>query len=409
MPLLPRRTEGVALQHQSSPVLAIDPDRRRRLALAAVLVALTLALSLPVAAEDDVKSARRSREDARAAQARAAAQIDVLSAEDASLAKGVSDIAEAVASQQGLVQDATRVVADAEQVAAERHAGVAATDAELAAARAKVAGLAVESYIGRRFEDAATVVLESSDASTAVRRAALLDLLHGSSRDALEVLRGVEAERADALAAASAAVAETAARRDELHAALAELEARLATQTRLRAELQRRIDGWQREQDELEAEEARLTELIKKRQLAALGVSPTEAGAASMQGFVLPAKGALGSGFGPRMHPIYRVVRMHNGVDLGGRTGDPVFASKTGEVLFAATSGGYGNVIILEHAGGVSTVYAHLSKIGVTVGERVATGEAIGLIGSTGLSTGPHLHFEVRVGGVPKNPELFLP
>jgi murein DD-endopeptidase MepM/ murein hydrolase activator NlpD len=109
------------------------------------------------------------------------------------------------------------------------------------------------------------------------------------------------------------------------------------------------------------------------------------------------------------MHPIYRVVRMHNGVDISGRTGDPVFASKAGEVLFAGTSGGYGNVIILEHVGGVSTVYAHLSKIGVAVGERVATGEAVGLIGSTGLSTGPHLHFEVRVGGVPKNPELFLP
>jgi murein DD-endopeptidase MepM/ murein hydrolase activator NlpD len=177
----------------------------------------------------------------------------------------------------------------------------------------------------------------------------------------------------------------------------------------LREALQRRVDTWQREQDELEAEEARLTELIKQRQLAALGVAPTEPSAASMQGFVLPAKGALGSGFGPRMHPIYRVVRPHNGVDISGRTGDPVFASKAGQVLFAGTSGGYGNVIIVEHTGGISTVYAHLSKIAVIVGDRVATGEAIGLIGSTGLSTGPHLHFEVRVGGVPRNPELFLP
>jgi murein DD-endopeptidase MepM/ murein hydrolase activator NlpD len=71
--------------------------------------------------------------------------------------------------------------------------------------------------------------------------------------------------------------------------------------------------------------------------------------------------------------------------------------------------GGYGNAVIIEHAGGISTVYAHLSKFAVETGDEVATGEVIGLIGSTGLSTGPHLHFEMRVGGVAKDPELFLP
>ena len=86
-----------------------------------------------------------------------------------------------------------------------------------------------------------------------------------------------------------------------------------------------------------------------------------------------------------------------------------MFASKDGEVLYAGARGGYGNAVIIEHDGGVTTVYAHLSKIAVTAGDHVATGEAIGLIGSTGLSTGPHLHFEVRVGGVAKDPELFLP
>ena len=78
-------------------------------------------------------------------------------------------------------------------------------------------------------------------------------------------------------------------------------------------------------------------------------------------------------------------------------------------MLFAGSRGGYGNVVILEHTGGVTTVYAHLSAIETKSGAAVATGQRIGRVGSTGLSTGPHLHFEVRVNGVAKDPELFLP
>jgi murein DD-endopeptidase MepM/ murein hydrolase activator NlpD len=181
----------------------------------------------------------------------------------------------------------------------------------------------------------------------------------------------------------------------------------LGAQTRLRTELQQRIAAWEREQDELAAEEAALTELLGKRQLAALG-----SGNLSQQdrsGFVMPTAGAVGSRFGSRMHPIYRVTRQHAGVDMAGKTGDPVNASKAGTVLFAGARGGYGNVVIIEHPGGVTTVYAHLSAIETKVGATVAAAQRVGRIGSTGLSTGPHLHFEVRVNGVAKDPELFLP
>jgi murein DD-endopeptidase MepM/ murein hydrolase activator NlpD len=374
-----------------------------------LLAVLAVGLFAPVEADDGVKEARRSREEARAAQARAAAQIDVLTAEDSVLAQGLTDIDDAVHGQQAAVDDASAALASVEHAASDRQAELAVVEGDLAAAHDQVETFAIERYVGRRFDDAATSFFDSSSVAEAVRRGAILEMVHGSERDAVARLRALEADREGAVAAAETAVREADARRAELAAALAELEARRATQERLRDELARRIAAWEGEQDELAAEEADLTELIKRRQLDALGVVPTDAGAASLQGFVRPASGTLGSGFGPRLHPIYRIVRMHSGVDIGGRTGDPVFAAKEGEILFAGRRGGYGNAVIIEHAGGVNTVYAHLSKIGVSAGDRVATGEAIGLIGSTGLSTGPHLHFEVRVGAVAKDPELFLP
>jgi murein DD-endopeptidase MepM/ murein hydrolase activator NlpD len=88
---------------------------------------------------------------------------------------------------------------------------------------------------------------------------------------------------------------------------------------------------------------------------------------------------------------------------------DAVWAAKEGKTLYSGTMTGYGNVIILDHGNGVSTLYAHLSKILVNQGDTVKKGEVIGLVGATGWATGPHLHFEVRLGGVPKDPMLFLP
>ena len=159
----------------------------------------------------------------------------------------------------------------------------------------------------------------------------------------------------------------------------------------------------------MERDEAELTSLIQKRQLEVLKVSDASATAASLKGFINPAKGRVTSGFGLRMHPIFKETRSHNGVDFDGRTGDPVWAAKEGRVLLSGTMSGYGNVVIVDHGNGVSSLYAHLSKSLVSTGIAVKKGEVIALIASTGLSTGPHLHFEVRVGGVPKDPMLFLP
>jgi murein DD-endopeptidase MepM/ murein hydrolase activator NlpD len=120
--------------------------------------------------------------------------------------------------------------------------------------------------------------------------------------------------------------------------------------------------------------------------------------------FIWPVNGPITSPFGPRTHPIYGGTRMHTGVDIGASSGTPIKAAGDGVVVMAGYNGGYGNWTLIDHGDGLATGYAHQSSIGVSVGQRVSTGEVIGQVGSTGASTGPHLHWEVRVNGTPVDP-----
>ena len=121
-----------------------------------------------------------------------------------------------------------------------------------------------------------------------------------------------------------------------------------------------------------------------------------------------PAAGRSTSRFGMRFHPILKYNRMHNGIDFGGGYGAPVYATGSGVVISTSKLGGYGNAIIIEHGRGMSSVYGHLSRIMVSSGSTVKRGQRIGSIGSSGLSTGPHLHFEIRQNGRPVNPAAYL-
>src|SRR5262245_14621329 len=116
----------------------------------------------------------------------------------------------------------------------------------------------------------------------------------------------------------------------------------------------------------------------------------------------------LQSGFGVRIDPFLGTPAMHTGLDLHGETGDPVRATADGTVIAAGWSGGYGRVVDIDHHNGLSTRYAHLSSIDVRVGQSVKSGHIVGKIGSTGRSTGPHLHYETRLKGEPVDPQKFL-
>ncbi len=121
-----------------------------------------------------------------------------------------------------------------------------------------------------------------------------------------------------------------------------------------------------------------------------------------------PVSGPITSQFGKRFHPVLGYSRLHAGTDFGAPHGSRISAAETGIVIFAGWYGGYGNSIILDHGDGMTTLYAHASKLTVTEGATVRKGDMIAAVGTTGLSTGPHLHFEVRQVGKPVNPMNFL-
>jgi len=126
--------------------------------------------------------------------------------------------------------------------------------------------------------------------------------------------------------------------------------------------------------------------------------------------FAVPVNGVCGSPYGFRIHPIQHTRKMHTGVDFRSTPqGTPIYASKGGKVTFAGRKGGYGNCVIIDHGKGMSTFYAHQSQIMVSKGQEVKQMQQIGKVGSTGNSTGPHLHFEVRKNGSPMNPAQVIP
>lgn len=201
----------------------------------------------------------------------------------------------------------------------------------------------------------------------------------------IERLQEIEAELVE-LAADQEEQAEAVA------GALASLSAKLDAVDAQIAEFSDELDG-------LEKEQARVEQLIEQ-EASEEGTAPGI--------LVRPVPGAITSPFGMRTHPILGYTRMHSGVDMSAPHGQQIKAAGSGRVILASVYGGYGNTIIIDHGGGMTTLYAHQSGFNVSYGAQVEAGDIIGFIGSTGFSTGPHLHFEVRLSGKPVNPADYL-
>jgi len=230
---------------------------------------------------------------------------------------------------------------------------------------------------------------------------------------------------------------------DEMAVLLADLDERRVEAQRLRVEAQLALDDAQRVEGEVTVqyeEQRRLTDQVNRTQ-ATLARSLQELRAdadaledhlkaleASQQlierqlrdaeaaeragrgvgdtgsGWVKPTNGWLSSGFGNRLHPILRTTRLHAGVDLAAATGTPIVASRGGTVTFVGWMSGYGRTVIVFHGESTATLYAHMSATSVQEGQYISQGGRLGSVGMTGTATGPHLHFEVRIAGVPQNP-----
>jgi murein DD-endopeptidase MepM/ murein hydrolase activator NlpD len=142
--------------------------------------------------------------------------------------------------------------------------------------------------------------------------------------------------------------------------------------------------------------------------LSTAATVPAPAAPATSSQMAWPVQGRISSEFGPRVHPVTGARRDHHGLDIAAPTGTPISAAAGGKVTFAGQQRGYGNIVIVDHGNGTETRYAHQDTIAVSVGQRISAGQRVGTVGSTGLSTGPHLHFEVRRNGEAVDPRGFL-
>lgn len=182
---------------------------------------------------------------------------------------------------------------------------------------------------------------------------------------------------------------------DTIRAKRARIASYRGDRQRLLAQLENQKREYEQMEDKLAKDSANLRRKIleyeSKNQKAYMGTGEFR--------WPVPSSTHVTSEYGWRLHPIFKTRRFHDGIDIAASTGTTVVASDDGEVIFAGSHGGYGNTIIISHGGGISTQYSHLSKILVSKGKTVLKGDKIGLVGSTGWSTGPHLHFGVIVNG----------
>ncbi len=394
----------------------------RRCLFLALGILLVGTLAVPTSGsslEEDMKESRRTILAITARIDDVAAERSIL-AHDLLLAQGKLDTAETeVAAARAKL---TRIAIEHD----ERSSALEGVRGELADRLAKLAVIRADRDAA--FDDAKASVLEAymsggtaqpliafsatvvSEVSVGV---AYLDVLTGYRSDAAgryaDIVEKQEAEEAEvreveasvareveALKGTASAIEAT---KREFEARRSDLAAEYERQRQLLAQIEADISEFEGELTSLEREEASIRSKIR----AASQPKGTKPGQ-----LIRPIPGRIESTFGPRLHPIYGTVKMHNGLDMHGSTGDPIRAGAGGTVILAGGKGGYGITVMIDHGGGMVTLYAHQSSLAVSVGQKVEGGQTIGYIGSTGVSTGPHLHFEVRINGVPVDPMKYL-
>jgi len=360
-----------------------------------VLVATVVATVVPVGAQT-LDEARREREENRRRQAEAAAELDVLAASNAELEAALNDLtaaARTAAARSSAAHQAADVAAA--ELATARQV-LASKQAEISELRGEVVARAVAAYV-HPGNDVLSEFGDIRDVNDFERRRVMLKQVSAHDADVMDQLKAAEEDLVVAQVEAEALSEKALARRAEADAAAIEAESARVTAARRQAEVDQRIAEFRAEVDALAKAESALVALIAKKEAEAYN------GRVSATGLIWPVRGRVTSEYGPRWG------RMHQGIDIGAPSGTPIWAAKAGTVIHAEWMGGYGNVVLIDHGEGFTTVYAHQSSIAVAEGQAVSRGEVIGYVGSTGRSTGPHLHFETRFGGKAQNPRNSLP
>ncbi len=374
--------------------------------LAGVLLGALLAPTTAAAAGDPAAE----REQVRQRRAVLSGELDHLDASDAVLAGALEELEAQLDDQRAAVRRARAAAdaAEAELVAARR--SLRETRARVVELTDRLVGRAVTSFINPSepsFED----VLRSRDLGEAVRKDALMGELVARDDELVDALELAEAQLVEEEQAASEASIRAGGRREEAEERLGELDRSRAEKDRLKAALDQRRGEVLAEVTALQASDAALTAIIQAYEAAQAAAAAAAARANGGGGGSAVQAPPSGGGqcrwpVGGRVTSEYgrRWGRLHAGIDIAAPTGTPIGAAIAGTVIYSGWQSGYGNVVILSHGGGLSTLYGHQSRLGVSLGQAVGAGQTIGYVGSTGHSTGPHVHFETRYGGIARNP-----
>lgn len=306
-------------------------------------------------------------------------------------------------------------VAEAIAAVAQAKQDLAKMEQQIAFLEARIGRMAREVYTNGGEPSEVEVLLDSEDPGDfATRLAALRSIAAGNNNTLLDLesaraqlatqLAKVKALEEKAKAAADeaerevAAAAEAKARAD---AAKATVDGLIADRASALRDAKSRKAAVRKQYDKLKAEQDRIAAIARAAAAKSTGPGslPSSIGPS---GLAWPVTGApLVQGVGPRVHPVYGYRSCHTGIDIGAGSGAPIQSVADGIVVSVASGGPYGNHTVVQHADGISSMYAHQASFAVSQGDRVKRGEAIGYVGSTGWVTGPHLHFEIHVNGTP--------
>jgi len=357
---------------------------------------------------ESIREAREKKQDASNRKADAAAVLKLAEADDQAVVQALNDLDAAVAMEQSKIEAARQAIEAAEAEATLRWVETDQVVKGIEDLRERLRDLAVDVYVSSMNPG---TFFASDDMSSAVRKSAILSAVSGDQGDLVDQLRALEADKEEIARSADQAIRDAERNQLEIEAGLLVLDSRIAERETARDEVQERIELAEAEIAEWKREQYLMAILIDNLIAEELRKSAPDLTKESGQGFILPIdkSSKITSPYGMRTHPILGVKRMHNGVDFGCVRDQPIWAAKSAKVVFAGTRGYYGKTVILEHEGPVLTLYAHLNEILVSNDMQVSTGDLIGKCGTTGRSTGNHLHFEVRTGGEAKDPMIVLP
>lgn len=362
-------------------------------AFIAALVCGLLVVPVGAAASD----ARSQRDAARARRAQLASQLDGLKASERQLLAAAAALDDQVLAQAARVDAARQAVAAAEAEIRETNNALAQTKSAITQLSELFVSRAVAEFISprsRQLDD----MIETTDLAQAARKSALLDSVASSDTALIDELGAAREDYEIARSAAEAAQVKAAARQADTEAALTRLERDRSSQRRIQQALSTRQKEVLREIDAQLAAESTLTRIIREREQAARSSGATGSLPVGRGGCMWPTRGRVTSEYGRRWG------RMHQGIDIAAPTGTPIYAARAGTVTFAGRQSGYGFVVMIDHGGGFTTIYAHQSRVATRAGQTVERGAQIGYVGNTGNSTGPHVHFETRYGETPRNP-----